>query len=420
MEIHTIVIIVITLLLSGFFSGMEIAFVSADRLKFEIDKQKKTITTSIISFLFKNPQQFISTILVGNNIAIVIYGIEMAVVLEEPLASISDNKVVLTLLQTVVSTAIVLFTGEFLPKTIFRINPNLWLSIFSIPIWIFYILLYPISKFTTSISMLLLKAFGMKRNEQHSKTFSRADLNYWFQENMEHVEESIDSEVIYFKNALDFSNVKIKDCMIPRNEMVALEDTTTLDELKNKFIESGLSKIIIFHDNIDNILGYIHTSEIFKNAKEWRKHIIPIPIVPETMSANHLMGRLIKEKKSMAVVVDEFGGTAGIVTREDIVEEIVGEIEDEHDNKHLVGKMVNPNEFIFSGRMEIDSINQQFSLDIPESDDYVTIAGYILNKIQNFPMVNDEIVIDDFKIKILKMTSNKIELVDLKKIDDKD
>ena len=420
MEIHTIVIIVITRLLSGFFSGMEIAFVSADRLKFEIDKQKKTITTSIISFLFKNPQQFISTILVGNNIAIVIYGIEMAVVLEEPLASISDNKVVLTLLQTVISTAIVLFTGEFLPKTIFRINPNLWLSIFSIPIWIFYILLYPISKFTTSISMLLLKAFGMKRNEQHSKTFSRADLNYWFQENMEHVEESIDSEVIYFKNALDFSNVKIKDCMIPRNEMVALEDTTTLDELKNKFIESGLSKIIIFHDNIDNILGYIHTSEIFKNAQEWRKHIIPIPIVPETMSANHLMGRLIKEKKSMAVVVDEFGGTAGIVTREDIVEEIVGEIEDEHDNKHLVGKMVNPNEFIFSGRMEIDSINQQFSLDIPESDDYVTIAGYILNKIQNFPMVNDEIVIDDFRIKILKMTSNKIELVDLKKIDDKD
>lgn len=420
MEIHTIVIIVITLLLSGFFSGMEIAFVSADRLKFEIDKQKKTITTSIISFLFKNPQQFISTILVGNNIAIVIYGIEMAVVLEEPLASISDNKVVLTLLQTVISTAIVLFTGEFLPKTIFRINPNLWLSIFSIPIWIFYILLYPISKFTTSISMLLLKAFGMKRNEQHSKTFSRADLNYWFQENMEHVEESIDSEVIYFKNALDFSNVKIKDCMIPRNEMVALEDTTTLDELKNKFIESGLSKIIIFHDNIDNILGYIHTSEIFKNAQKWRKHIIPIPIVPETMSANHLMGRLIKEKKSMAVVVDEFGGTAGIVTREDIVEEIVGEIEDEHDNKHLVGKMVNPNEFIFSGRMEIDSINQQFSLDIPESDDYVTIAGYILNKIQNFPMVNDEIVIDNFKIKILKMTSNKIELVDLKKIDDKD
>ena len=420
MEIHTIVIIVITLLLSGFFSGMEIAFVSADRLKFEIDKQKKTITTTIISFLFKNPQQFISTILVGNNIAIVIYGIEMAVVLEEPLAYISDNKVVLTLLQTVISTAIVLFTGEFLPKTIFRINPNLWLSIFSIPIWIFYILLYPISKFTTSISMLLLKAFGMKRNEQHSKTFSRADLNYWFQENMEHVEESIDSEVIYFKNALDFSNVKIKDCMIPRNEMVALEDTTTLDELKNKCIESGLSKIIIFHDNIDNILGYIHTSEIVKNAQEWRKHIIPIPIVPETMSANHLMGRLIKEKKSMAVVVDEFGGTAGIVTREDIVEEIVGEIEDEHDNKHLVGKMVNPNEFIFSGRMEIDSINQQFSLDIPESDDYVTIAGYILNKIQNFPMVNDEIVIDNFKIKILKMTSNKIELVDLKKIDDKD
>ena len=400
---------------------MEIAFVSADRLKFEIERQKASITTNIIAFLFKNAQQYISTILVGNNIALVIYGIEMAKILEGPLSDLCDNTFLITLLQTIISTLIVLVTGEFIPKSIFRINPNLWLNIFSVPIWLCYIILYPISKFSTWISMLFLRALGMKKNEQKKNSFSRADLNYWFQENIENIEEEdIDSEVKYFKNALDFSKVKLKDCMIPRNEVVALENTTTTEELKNKFIESGLSKIIIYEDDIDNILGYIHTSEMFRNANEWKKHIIPIPIVPETMSANKLMRRLLSEKRSMAVVVDEFGGTAGIITREDIVEEIVGEIEDEHDSKNLTNKQIGTDEYILSGRIEIDLINSQYQLEIPESDEYVTIAGYILNRYQNFPKVNDEITIDNFKIKILKMTSNKIELLKLKKIDEED
>ena len=419
--ISTIIAIIISLLFSGFFSGMEIAFVSADRLKFEIERQKASITTNIIAFLFKNAQQYISTILVGNNIALVIYGIEMAKILEGPLSDLCDNTFLITLLQTIISTLIVLVTGEFIPKSIFRINPNLWLNIFSVPIWLCYIILYPISKFSTWISMLFLRALGMKKNEQKKNSFSRADLNYWFQENIENIEEEdIDSEVKYFKNALDFSKVKLKDCMIPRNEVVALENTTTTEELKNKFIESGLSKIIIYEDDIDNILGYIHTSEMFRNANEWKKHIIPIPIVPETMSANKLMRRLLSEKRSMAVVVDEFGGTAGIITREDIVEEIVGEIEDEHDSKNLTNKQIGTDEYILSGRIEIDLINSQYQLEIPESDEYVTIAGYILNRYQNFPKVNDEITIDNFKIKILKMTSNKIELLKLKKIDEED
>lgn len=417
----TIITIITALIFSAFFSGIEIAFVSADKLKFELDKRQKTITTNILSILFKNKQQFISTILVGNNIALVVYGLQMAILLEKPLGLLSNNEVFITISQTIISTLVVLITGEFLPKSIFRINPNLWLSIFAVPAWISYVILYPISKFTTLISEGFLNLIGAKTNTQKPTNFSRADLNYWFEENMEHIEEeNVDSEVKYFKNALDFSHVKLRDCMIPRNELVALEEHTTIDELKTKFIESGLSKILIYRDSIDNILGYIHTSEIFKNAEEWHKHIITIPIVPETMSANKLMSSLIKAKKSMAVVVDEFGGTSGIVTREDIVEEIVGEIEDEHDSRQLVSKQLNDNEYLFSGRMEIDAINSEFGLDIPESDEYVTIAGYILNRYEDFPKTNEEIEIDNFTIRIIRMTSNKIELVKMKKTNEED
>lgn len=410
----TLIIIAITLLFSAFFSGMEIAFVSADRLKFELDKEKPSLSNTVVAYLFRNAQQFISTILVGNNIALVIYGLQMAVILQTPLQSVSDNRAVILVLQTVISTAIVLLTGEFLPKTIFRVNPNLWLRVFAFPILICYVTLYPIAYFATGISMICLRLLGVKNEKNAQREFTRRDLQYWFEENIEKVDEqSLESEVKYFKNALDFSSVRLRDCMIPRNEIVALEDNTSIDTLKNTFIESGLSKIIIFHESIDNIIGYIHTSEMFRDASHWKKHVISIPIVPETMSANRLMEMLIKKKKSMAVVVDEFGGTAGIVSREDILEEIVGEIEDEHDNSRLVARQVDDHTYVISGRMEIDAINQMFNLALPESDEYVTIAGLVLHEYEDFPKTNEVVRFGNFRIKILKESDNKIELIKL-------
>lgn len=409
-----VIIIIVSLLFSGFFSGMEIAFVSADRLKFELDKEKPTISNAIIGYLFKNSQQFISTILVGNNIALVIYGLQMAKLLEGPLATISENEFVILLSQTVISTAIVLVTGEFLPKTIFRVNPNLWLQVFAFPILCCYVMLYPIAKLSTFISMTCLKIAGVKddRNSKHS--FTKVDLQYWFEENLEKADEqTMESEVKYFKNALDFSSVRLRDCMIPRNEIVALEEGTNVDILRNKFVETGLSKIIIFHESIDNVLGYIHSSEMFRDASHWKRHIIQIPIVPETMSANRLMEMMVKKKKSMAVVVDEFGGTSGIVTHEDILEEIVGEIEDEHDNSRLIARQVSENTYVISGRMEIDAINQMFNLSLPENEEYVTIAGLVLHEYEDFPKTNEVVKFGNFKVKILKETDNKIELVKL-------
>ncbi len=408
------IIVIVSLLFSAFFSGVEIAFVSADRFKFEIDKQSKSLTTSIVNFLLANPQQFISTILVGNNIALVIYGLQMAKLLEPSLSTLSSNAVVVLVLQTLISTAIVLLTGEFLPKTISRINPNFWLNTFALPILACYIVLYPIARFSTLISMSCLRLLGVKDKATSSRRFTRADLSYWFEENLDNMDEHhVDSEVKYFKNALDFSSVRLRDCMIPRNEIIALEENVTLDELKNTFIESGLSKIIIFRSTIDNIVGYIHTSEMFRDAAHWRKHIIPIPIVPETMPANRLMELLVKKKKSMAVVVDEFGGTSGIVTREDILEEIVGEIEDEHDNNSIVAKQDDAHSYTVSGRMEIDAFNAMFDRSIPESEDYVTIAGMVLHAYEDFPKTNQVIQFEGFKVQVLMETNNKLQLLKL-------
>ncbi|MDR3704823.1 MAG: hemolysin family protein [Paludibacteraceae bacterium] len=412
---NNLIIIFISLLFSAFFSGMEIAFISANKLRFELDKKKKSLPTVFLNFLFKNPQQFISTLLVGNNIALVIYGLQMAVLLKSPLAQVSTNAVFITLAQTIIATIIVLFSGEFLPKTIFRINSNLWLKFFSIPLWLCYIILYPVSKIISSLSVLILKIFGLNDIKTKNRySLNRTDLDFWVQESIENAEdEEIEHEVKIFQNALDFSSVKLKDCMVPRTEVVAFDKNITIDILKAKFIETGFSKILIYDETIDNIIGYIHSSELFKNAVEWREHIQTIPIVPETMPANKLLQLLTQQKKSMAVVVDEFGGIAGIVTLEDIMEEIFGEIEDEHDSNNLIYKKNNDTEYILSGRLEIDFVNQQFSLDIPEADNYVTIAGYILEYFQDFPKINETIVIDKFYFKILRVTNNKIELVNL-------
>ncbi len=412
-----ILIVLFSLLLSGFFSGMEIAFVTANKLRFEIDKKNKSLSSVFLSLPFKNPQQFISTILVGNNIALVIFGLKIAALLEQPLSIVSSNAIFITISQTIISTIIVLFTGEFIPKTIFRINPNLWLKVFAIPLWLCYIILYPISMITTWISIIILRIMGVKNpNLGESEGLNRTDLDFWVQESIENIAENeeIEHEVKIFQNALDFSNVKIKDCMVPRTEVVALEESTDLDTLKNKFIETGFSKIIIYKENIDDVVGYIHSSEMFSNADNWKENIQDSAIVPETMPAKKMLETLMQKKKSMAVVVDEFGGTAGIVTLEDIMEEIFGEIEDEHDNKKLISKKLADNEFILSGRQEISSVNQDFDLNIPESENYQTIAGFILNHYQDFPKVNEIINIEQFHFRIIKVTNNKIELVNLK------
>lgn len=413
-----IIQILISMAFSAFFSGMEIAFVSSNKLRFEMDRNAQSITSRILSVFFHNPNNFISTMLVGNNIALVIYGILMAQVIEQNiLDGLIENRLLLVLIQTIISTLIILVTGEFLPKTLFKINPNLTLNIFAIPAYICYIILYPISKFASGLSNLILRILGTKVNKDATaKAFTKIDLDYFIQSSIQDSknEQEIDTEVKIFQNALDFSSIKIRDCMVPRTEIVAIEFTTSIEELKSRFIESGISKIIVYKENIDNIVGYIHSSEMFHGQTDWTQSIRQLPIVPETMNAHKLMKLFMQQKKSLAVVVDEFGGTSGIVALEDLVEEIFGEIEDEHDMTSYIAKAIDSNEYILSGRLEIEKANELFSLGLPESDEYQTIGGLILHQYQSFPKMHEIIAFDKFQFKIIKVTATKIELVKLK------
>lgn len=412
----TFIYILISMVFSAFFSGMEIAFVSSNKLRFEMDKSNQSMTTKILSIFYRNPNNFISTLLVGNNIALVIYGILMAQVIEQYiLQGIIENHFFLVLIETIVSTLIILVTGEFLPKTLFKINPNTTLEFFAVPIFICYIILYPISKFTSGVSECLLRLLGIHVNkEAANKAFTKVDLDYFIQSSIPDNEKDIDTEVKIFQNALDFSNIKIRDCIVPRTEIEAVDITTSLDELKSHFIESGNSKLIVYKENIDNIVGYIHSSEMFRHANDWVHYIQQVPIVPETMSAQKLMKLFMQQKKSLAVVVDEFGGTSGIVSLEDLVEEIFGEIEDEHDTTSYISKKIEDNEYILSARLEIERVNEMFDLDLPESDEYLTIGGLILHQYQSFPKLHEIITINKYQFKIIKVTNTKIELVRLK------
>ena len=412
-----IVELLISMAFSAFFSGMEIAFVSSNKLRFEMDKSN-SIPNRILSVFYKNPNNFISTMLVGNNIALVIYGILMAQIIEQNiLAGIITNEALLVIIQTIISTLIILVTGEFMPKTLFKINPNITLKIFSIPTYICYLTLYPISRFATILSTGILKLTGYKiKKEDSEKAFSKVDLDYLIESSIDDTknENEIEPEIQIFRNALDFSNIRAKDCMIPRTEIIAVEMDASKDDIMKAFINNGLSKLIVFKGDIDNIIGYIHSSEMFTNLDEWQKSIKDVPIVPETIGANKLMKQLMQNKKSLAVVVDEFGGTSGIITLEDLVEELLGDIEDEHDNKNTIAKAINEKEFILSARMEIEEINEMFDLNLPESDDYQTLGGLILNKHQSIPKPNETISFDNFQFKIIKASTTKIELVKLK------
>lgn len=409
--------ILVSLAFSAFFSGMEISYVSANKLRFELDKKDKSLTSKILDVFFHNPNQFISTMLVGNNIALVVYGLQMAILLEPWIAQFVDQEALIVLIQSIISTILILFTGEFIPKTIFKIDPNFFLRLFAPPLYLIYILLYPISKFSSLLSFLILRIAGVKNlKDSGVYTLGKVDLDYFIQQSIEDApqDSEMDTEVKIFQNALEFSNVKVRDCIVPRTEIVACDKEVSTDELRSRFIETGLSKILIYDENIDNIIGYIHSSELFKHPDNWLEQLCKVSIVPETMAANKLMRVLMQEKKSLAVVVDEFGGTSGIVTLEDLVEEIFGEIEDEHDMRREVARKVSENEYLLSGRMEIDTLNEMFGLDLPESDDYVTIAGLILHYYQKFPKLNESIEYGKYTFKIVKATATKIELVRMK------
>ena len=404
------------MVLSAFFSGMEIAFVSSNRLLVEMEKEKNGLAQKCLTVFYNNPNGFVSTMLVGNNIVLVVYGILFAQLFDATLFP-PYEPATRVVLDTILSTLIVLFTGEFLPKTLFKSNPNRLLTFFAPLAYIFFIVLWPISRFTTFIARVLLRLFGVKIDEKENDgTFTKVDLDYLVQSSIDNAEneDDIDDEVKIFQNALDFQDTKVRDCMVPRTEINAIEENCSLEELQQMFIESGNSKIIVYEGDIDHIKGYIHSSEMFRAPKNWRDHIRRMPFVPETMAAQKLMQVFLQQKKSLGVVVDEFGGTSGIVSLEDIVEEIFGDIEDEHDNLKYVAKQTSDNEYVLSARLEIDKVNEMFDLELPESDDYMTIGGLILHVYQSFPKLNEIITIGQYEFKIIKSTMTKIELVKLK------
>ncbi len=403
--------------LSAFFSGMEIAFVSSNRMLAEMDREGNGIAKKIISKFYNHPNGFVSTMLVGNNIVLVVYGILVARLFDSTIFSSLDDGMKVTA-DTLLSTLVILFTGEFLPKILFKNNANRLLSVFSVPAYLFYILLWPISRFSTLLSKCLLRIVGIRMEaEADDEGFSKVDLDYLVQSSIEnaHSDEEINEEVKIFQNALDFSDCKVRDCMVPRTEVNAVDiNDCTIDELMQKFVESGNSKIIVYEGDIDHIIGYIHSSEMFRNRDNWRQCVCKMPFVPETMAAQKLMHIFLQQKKSLGVVIDEFGGTSGIVSLEDIVEEIFGDIEDEHDSTKYIATQVGDNEYMLSARLEIDKVNDLFDLDLPESDDYMTVGGYILHEYQSFPKLNEVITIDRYEFRIIKSTMTKIELVKLK------
>ena len=420
--------LLVSMLFSAFFSGMEIAFVSSNRLLAEMDREKNGLSQRAISYFYQHPSNFVSTMLVGNNIALVIYGILFARIFDTTLfAPLSDGMRVTA--DTLLSTFIVLFTGEFLPKTIFKNNPNTMLTVFAVPAWVCYVVLWPISRFATLLSRGLLRVVGIRMNKGgEEREFTKVDLDYLVQTSIDNAdnEDEIGEEVKIFQNALDFSETKIRDCMVPRTEIDAVEDTATIEELKQVFIESGHSKIVVYHEDIDHIIGYVHSSDLFRldavavadkslTSLRGQLSIRELNFVPETMLASKLMKLLMQMKRSLAIVVDEFGGTSGLVSLEDLMEEITGEIEDEHDtDSALEAKQLGPDEYLLSARLEIERVNELYDLDLPESDDYMTLGGLILHEYQSFPKLNEVVRVGRYEFKILKNTATKIELVRLK------
>jgi len=419
---NEITIIIITLIASAFFSGMEIAFVSSDKLRLELDKTKNILNARIISKFNRNPGQYIATILIGNNIALVVYSLAFAEFLNQYMNGGTLNETTRLLIQTLVSTLLILFMAEFLPKAIFRVNPNLALNLLSIPVAFFFFLFYPLTRLALMMAKFLLKHLfnadiGPK---QEQRVFGKIDLNNFIGE-VEHfgreTQHEIDNEIKLFKNALEFSKVRVRDCMVQRPDMELLEDTTAMIQLREKFMETGYSRITIYKDQTDNIIGYVHSSDLFHNPDNIQSCLRKISFVPETMEAKKLLTNLLHEHKSTAIVVDEFGGTSGMITTEDILEEIFGEIEDEHDKTDVISRKINDKHYIFSGRLEIETVNEMYNLELHPDNAYETIAGYILYHHASFPKTNTILLIGKYEFKILRSTKTSIELVEMKLVE---
>lgn len=412
-----LIITIVSLVFSALFSGVEIAYISSNRVKVEIDVKRGGLIGKIINLYYAHQELFISTILVGNNIVLVIYGMGAAALLEPWLYKIYPNEVFVLLMQTLISTAIILLTGEFFPKTIFRINPNSSLRYFALPIFFFWVVLWPVSVFTSGLSKALMWICGI-RNVNHSLgVLTMGDLNQYIQTSIDESahQDKVENEVKIFHNAIDFSSTHLRDCMTPRNELVAVNiDTTNAEQLSRLFTSSGRSKIVVYKEDIDNVLGYIHVSELFHPDRDWKDSLKPVDFAPETLLANKMMRRLLAEKRSMAVVVDEFGGTAGLVSLEDLVEEIFGDIQDEHDRSKLTSREIEPGLYELSGRCEISTINDTFNLDIPESDEYQTLAGYILNNLGEIPAQGATIELGNKIYTVEKKSATRLELIKVK------
>jgi CBS domain containing-hemolysin-like protein len=412
--IIVIFIILISILLSAFFSGMEIAFVSANKMHIELEKKKDTFLAKILSKLTQNPSKFITTMLVGNNISLVIYGYFMGDLLMYFFAAYFSSEFLLLLTQTLISTIIILITAEFLPKAIFRIYANETIKVFAFPAYLFYLLFYFISSFVAFISDFFLKVFFNTKEDQVQLAFSKIELGNYISEQLESVDEEVDSEIHIFQNALDFHNVKAREAMIPRTEIIAVDVDESLKNLKDLFVETGLSKIMVFSNSFDDIIGYVHAFELFKKPISIRSILLPIENVPETMMIHNILNNLTKKRKSVAVVLDEYGGTSGLITVEDIIEELFGEIEDEHDKNKLLEEKINDREFKLSTRLEVDYLNETYNLNLKEDSTYETLGGLIVHHTESIPSVGEIITIDNFQFTILKETASKIEEVYLK------
>lgn len=412
-----IILTVVSLIFSALFSGVEIAFVTSDRVRAELDVARGGFISRIINRFYADSEFFISSILVGNNIMLVIYGMGAAYFLEPWLKTWLSSEALVLVAQTIISTVVILFMGEFVPKTMFRINPNSSLKIVALPVFVFYLIFYPISWLSTALSRLLMRMVGVKGAKTRLRAISVGELNDFLEENIDTLEEEhheVEAEVKIFQNALEFKTRHLRDCMTPRNEIVAVNiDEVSREELSALFTTSGRSKIIVYRDDIDTILGYIHVSELFDPAVDWKERIKPVLYAPENLLADKMMRRLLQQKRSLAVVVDEFGGTAGLISLEDLVEEIFGDIQDEHDRSGLVSRRLEPGVYEFSGRCEISDINERYDLDIPEGDDYQTLAGYILNATGTIPAQGEHVVLGELDFEILATSSSKLDLIKL-------
>ena len=420
---YPLITALVALLCSAFFSGMEIAFVSSNKVRAEIEMARGGVINRILNIYYRNREMFISTLLIGNNIANIVYSMAMARLLTIPLEQWIHNEALLLLVQTLIATLIILIFGEFVPKAIFRINPNASLRTASIPLFMVYCVLYPISRLTEWLSAWLMKLFGVKIDATRVRLLTVDELDAYLQENIdkqEDLHQEVEREVKMFENALDFSDTRLRDCMVPRNEIIGVDIAdTTREELVELFTRTGLSKLVVYHDDVDNVLGFIQVSELFVTDVNWKDRMKPVLFAPETMLAKQMMQNLLKEKRSMAIVVDEFGGTAGMVTLEDLVEEIFGDIEDEHDRKRLVSRKLDEDTYEFSGRVEIEKINETYHIDLPEDDDYQTLAGLLLHHLGAIPAEGEVVEMDGFKFTVLKKVGPRLELIKVNVVGEK-